>query len=138
MHAYAHPRQLFDLDCRILKMYPFGERDHQKSGTETCTNLALVGLLIFWIHRKQTESLLLPWSAFRTCINSERGVITNPAGRRVQILLLLDFSSFVLTNVYALIRPDFNTCSLSVCARIRTPTSAVRSQLSYSQNVSIQ
>ena len=42
-----------------------------------CTNLALVGLFIFWINWKQSESLLPLWSAFRKCSHSTGGVIKN-------------------------------------------------------------
>ena len=41
----------------------FSRRGHQKSGTKTCTNLALVGFSIFVMHRTHSGSIFRPWSA---------------------------------------------------------------------------
>ena len=49
-HSYARPHQLCDLDLRIFKVQSFCRRGHQVSGTETCMNLALVGICILWIN----------------------------------------------------------------------------------------
>ena len=98
----------------ISKMYSFRTRGHQQSGKKTCTNLALVGLFIFFSFSKRICSnppelyvrqrvcthththvncatLIV---AFSKCIHSIEKVSKKTARRRVRILLLLDFSSF--------------------------------------------